>query len=100
MYGGGVRVTPIDLPKSIALRRQVQETGRLYEDKLEPFSRTDLQCEWRVQYGRRTGALILGVQNLLGSRNPYRQYYDAGSQTLRYSYLLGRIPVFGYRMDL
>lgn len=100
MYGGGVRVTPIDLPKSIALRRQVQETDRLYEGKLEPFSRTDLQCEWRVQYGRRTGALILGVQNLLGSRNPYRQYYDAGSQTLRYSYLLGRIPVFGYRMDL
>lgn len=100
MYGGGVRVTPIDLPRSIALRRQVLETERLYGDKLEPFSRTDLQGEWRVQYGRRTGALILGVQNLLGHRNPFRQYYDAGSQAIRYAYLLGRIPVFGYRMDL
>lgn len=100
MYGGGIRVTPIDLPKSIALRRQVLELGCLYEDKLEPFSRTDLQCEWRVQYGRRTGALIVGVQNLLGHRNPFRQYYDVGSQSIRYSYLLGRIPVAGYRVDL
>jgi hypothetical protein len=100
MYGGGVRVTPIDLPRSIALRRQVLETDRPYADKLEPFSRTDLQGEWRVQYGRRTGALILGVQNLLGHRNPFRQYYDAASQSIRYAYLLGRIPVFGYRMDL
>lgn len=100
MYGGGIRVTPIDLPKSIALRRQVLEQGRLYEDKLEPFSRTDLQGEWRVQYGHRTGALIVGVQNLLGHRNPVWQYYDVGSQSIRYSYLMGRIPVAGYRVDL
>jgi hypothetical protein len=97
--GGGLRATPIDLPKSIALKRTVLETWNLYGEKLPPYSRVDLQGEWRVQYGSRTGSLIIGVQNLLDHKNPYRQTYDPVTQSIRYSYLLGLIPVAGYKVD-
>jgi hypothetical protein len=96
---GGIRVTPIDLPRSIALKRTVLETWNLYGDKLPAYSRIDLQGEWRIQYGRRTGSFILGVQNLLNHKNPYRQTYDPVTQSIKYSYLLGLIPVAGYKVD-
>ena len=99
-FSGGVRVTPIDLPRSIANKRTILDNTRIYGEKLDPIARVDMQLEWRVQYGSRTGSLILGVQNLFNRRNPVRQYYDAASQSVKYSYLLGRIPVAGYRVDL
>jgi hypothetical protein len=99
MYGGGVRVTPIDLARSVAVNRQITVPYRIYDEKLPPFFRIDLQGEWRVQYGRRTGAFILGVQNLTGRRNPVRQFYDPAVKRIQYGYLLGRIPVLGYKMD-
>lgn len=99
-FGGGVRVTPIDLPRSIAFKRTILDNTRIYGDKLDPTARVDMQLEWRVQYGARTGSLILGVQNLFNRKNPVRQYYDPASQSVKYSYLLGRIPVAGYRVDL
>lgn len=99
-FSGGVRVTPIDLPRSIAYRRTILDDTRIYGDKLDPISRVDMQLEWRVQYGSRTGSFILGVQNLFNRRNPVRHYYDPASQSVKYSYLLGRLPVVGYRVDL
>ena len=99
MYGGGVRVTPIDLARSVAVNRQITIPARIYDEKLPPFFRIDLQGEWRVQYGRRTGAFILGVQNLTGRRNPVRHYYDPAVKRIQYGYMLGRIPVAGYKMD-
>jgi hypothetical protein len=99
MYGGGVRVTPIDLARSMSLNRQINLPAQIYEEKLPPFFRIDLQGEWRVQFGRRTGAFIIGVQNLTGRRNPVRHYYDAATKRIQYGYLLGRIPVAGYKMD-
>lgn len=99
MYGGGVRVTPIDLPRSISLNRQINLPAQIYDEKLPSFFRIDLQGEWRVQFGKRTGAFIMGVQNLTGRKNPIRHYYDPASKQIRYGYLLGRIPVAGYKMD-
>lgn len=99
MYGGGVRVTPIDLSRSQALNRQITIPFSIYDEKLPPFFRIDLQGEWRVQYGRRTGAFIIGVQNLTGRRNPVRHYYDQATKKIQYGYLLGRIPVAGYKID-
>lgn len=99
MYGGGVRVTPIDLVRSAAANRQINIPSRIYDEKLPSFFRTDLQGEWRVQYGRRTGAFIIGVQNLTGRRNPVRHYYDVARKSVQYGYLLGRIPVAGYKVD-
>ena len=99
MYGGGVRVTPIDLARSVAASRQINIPFSIYDEKLPAFFRIDLQGEWRIQYGRRTGAFIIGVQNLTGRRNPVRHYYDAARKSIQYGYLLGRIPVAGYKVD-
>lgn len=99
VYAGGVRVTPIDLPRSIAQRTTVLNSNRIYEEKLNNIFRLDIQTEWRVQYGKKTGSLILGVQNLTNQKNQVSQSYDPVNKQIRYSYLLGLIPVVGYKVD-
>ncbi len=99
MYNGGVRVTPIDLAKSIAQKTTVLDNTRAYEERLGDFFRIDLQAEWRFQRKGSTGSLIAGVQNLLNRKNPVSQSYDAATQKIRYSYLLGLIPVVGYKLE-
>ena len=100
VYNGGERVTPIDLAKSIAQKTTVFDNTRVYEQQLGSFFRIDLQAEWKFQYHNRTGSLILGVQNLLNRQNPVTQYFDVGYNQVRYKYLLGLIPVIGYKIDL
>jgi hypothetical protein len=100
IYAGGVRVTPIDLAKSIAQKRTVLDNSRIYGEKLMAFFRLDIQLEWKVQYKSMTGSAILGVQNATNRKNAVRQSYDAGLSKIKYSYLLGMIPVFGYKVDL
>jgi hypothetical protein len=99
MYNGGVRVTPIDLAKSITQKTTVLDNTRAYEQKLGDFFRIDLQAEWRFQRNGSTGSLIAGVQNLLNRKNPVSQFYDAATQKIRYNYLLGLIPVVGYKLE-
>ena len=99
IYAGGVRVTPIDLAKSIAQKTTVLDNTRIYEDKLSNIWRVDLQTEWKVQYGKKTGSLIAGVQNLINRKNPVSQSYDPVTKQIKYNYLLGLIPVVGYKMD-
>jgi len=99
IYAGGVRVTPIDLAKSIAQKTTVLDNTRIYEDKLNNIWRVDLQTEWKVQYGKKTGSLIAGVQNLFNRKNPVSQSYDPVTKQIKYNYLLGLIPVVGYKVD-
>lgn len=99
IYAGGVRVTPIDLAKSIVQKTTVLDNTRIYEDKLNNIWRVDLQTEWKVQYGKKTGSLIAGVQNLFNRKNPVSQSYDPVTKQIKYNYLLGLIPVVGYKVD-
>ena len=99
IYAGGVRVTPIDLAKSIVQKTTVLDHTRIYEDKLSNIWRVDLQTEWKVQYGKKTGSLIAGVQNLFNRKNPVSQSYDPVTKQIKYNYLLGLIPVVGYKVD-
>jgi hypothetical protein len=55
--------------------------------------------QWKTQYTKMTGSFIAGVQNLTNRKNPVRQYYDAGIGSIQYNYLLGLIPVVGYKVD-
>ena len=97
--GGGVRVTPIDLTRSILQNRTVYDNSRIYGEKLPMIFRIDLQFEWKVQYGKRTGSFIIGAQNLFDRKNPVRHFYEASKKAIGYGYLLGRIPVAGYKID-
>jgi outer membrane receptor protein involved in Fe transport len=77
----------------------VLDNTRIYEEKLSNIRRVDLQTEWKVQYGKKTGSLIAGVQNLFNRKNPVSQSYDPVTKQIKYNYLLGLIPVVGYKVD-
>ncbi|MDB5209228.1 MAG: TonB-dependent receptor, partial [Sediminibacterium sp.] len=100
IHNGGVRVTPINLAQSIVQKTTVLDNNRIFEDKLPPLFRIDLQTEWRIQYRKMTGSLIFGVQNLTNRQNPVNQSYDASLGRIKYTNLLGLIPVVGYKVDL
>ena len=97
---GGVRATPIDLEKSVARKTNVLIPARIYEEKMKPIFRIDAQMEWKVQYTALTGSFILGVQNATNRKNQISRRYDPSVGRVTYSYLLGMIPVFGFRFDL
>lgn len=96
---GGQRVTPINFLASYTQRRTVFYTDRLYEEKLAPFFRVDLQCEWRIQYKKHTLSIISGVQNLTNRRNYYNYYYDPNTRTIAFNNLQRIIPVVGCKFD-
>ena len=96
---GGVRVTPINLPQSIISKMTVLDNMRIYEERLPDIFRIDLQMQWKTQYTKMTGSFIAGVQNLTNRKNPISQYYDPGISGIEYNYLLGLIPVVGYKID-
>ncbi len=96
---GGVRVTPIDLIQSQSKKTTVLFSSKYNEEKLRNIFRVDIQLEWKVQYKKTTGSLILGVQNATNRKNQISHRYDASLQKITYNYLLGRIPVFGYKLD-
>ena len=99
LYNGGQRVTPIDLTKSIAQNKTVLDNRRIYDEKLPMFLRMDLQAEWKFQHRKQTSSLIAGVQNLTNRKNATSQTYDGASKKIIYSYLMGIIPVIGYKID-
>jgi hypothetical protein len=96
---GGVRVTPINLPQSIIKKTTVLDNARIYEERLPDIFRIDLQMQWKTQYKKMTGSFIGGVQNLLNRKNPVSQFYNSGTGGIKYNYLLGLIPVVGYKID-
>jgi outer membrane receptor protein involved in Fe transport len=96
---GGVRVTPINLPQSILKKTTVLDNTRIYEDKLPALFRIDVQMEWKVQHRKMTGSLIAGIQNLTNRQNPISQSYDPNIVGIKYNYLLGLIPIVGYKVD-
>lgn len=100
MSTGGVRVTPIDLVKSIAQKRTVYNNALLYDEKLPGFFRIDAQVKWKVQYSKMTGSLILGVQNVTNRKNPVSHSFSTATNSITYRYLFGFVPVFGYKVDL
>ena len=96
---GGVRVTPIDLNKSVQQQSTVLQSGRVFEGKLKPILRFDVQMLWKIQRKSWSGSFILGMQNAANRKNQISQRYDPSLRRITYSYLLGRIPVFGYKVD-
>lgn len=96
---GGVRVTPINLAQSILKKMTVLDNMRIYEEKLPNIFRIDLQMQWKIQYATMTGSFIAGVQNLTNRKNPVSQSYDPAILGIKYNYLLGLIPVVGYKVD-
>lgn len=96
---GGVRVTPIDIAQSMLRKTTIYITSRYNDEKLKSIFRIDAQFEWKVQYKKTTGSLIIGVQNATNRKNPISQRFDANLGKITYNYLLGRIPLFGYKVD-
>jgi len=59
----------------------------------------DLQIQWKMHYTKMTGSFIADVQNLINRKNFVSQSYDPVIPGIKYNYLLGLIPVVGYKID-
>jgi hypothetical protein len=96
---GGVRVTPINIAQSIIKKMTVLDNTRIYDERLPDIFRIDLQMQLKTHHKKMTGSFITGVQNLTNRKNPISQFFDPNIGGIKYNYLLGLIPVVGYKVD-
>ncbi|MBD2754064.1 TonB-dependent receptor [Spirosoma validum] len=95
---GGKRYTPADLSASQQTGTLVEQTNQAFEGQFPAYGRLDGKLTLRVNGKHAMREWYFDLNNLTNRRNIYSQYYSPSTGQVRYSYQLGRYPVFGYRI--
>jgi hypothetical protein len=99
MYVGGMRNTPLDAEASYSQKQEVYDHSRPYSIQNPNYFRIDLRVSIKRNYTKTTTTLSLDLQNATNRQNTGGQYYDEGSNTIKYWYQAGLIPILAYRVE-
>jgi len=95
---GGMRITAIDLDKSIAEGRTVRSEN-LYEEQLPLYFRMDFGTYFRRNKKRWSWILSFDAQNIINRENVAQKVYDPQKQEIRVIRNLGIIPVISWKVE-
>lgn len=95
---GGRRITPIDLPASIAAGEEVRDTDQIFGAQLPDYFRTDIKLTLRLNLKKTTQEWSVDLQNAFDNQNLFTQSYDERNEVIQNTYQLGRFPVFNYKI--
>ena len=96
---GGRWYTPIDLPKSLLVLREVVDATQAYALQYPAFFRWDAKLGLRLNQRRATHTLFLDFTNLTNRENVYAYRYFRGTDRVSTQYQLGVTPDFVYRVQ-
>lgn len=99
IYTGGLRTTPIDLERSIAEARPYYFEGRIFDDQLPDYFRTDLRISLKRNRSRSTSTISIDIQNTTNHKNVGGRYFDVRSLKMQEWYQLPLLPVLAYRVE-
>jgi hypothetical protein len=99
IYAGGRRTTPVNLEESARKDRTVLDWSRRFSIRQPDYFRTDIRIAYSVNRHKTTSTFSLDIQNVTNRQNIFGQYYDEETDELAYSYQLGLLPVFNYRLE-
>lgn len=99
VLAGGKRYVPIDLTASEISRQAEYDWSRAYEDKYDPYFRTDLRIGFKQNGKKYSQEWAVDFQNLTGYNSIYREGYDADKNEVYYTYQQGFYPMFLYRIN-
>jgi hypothetical protein len=99
MYVGGMRNTPLDATASALQKQAVYDNTHPYSLQNPNYFRIDLRVSIKRNYAKTTTTLSLDLQNATNRQNTGGQYYDEGSNSIKYWYQAGLIPILAYRIE-
>lgn len=99
IWRGGQRVTPVDLPASIAANETVYKTDEAYSKKLPDYFRIDFGANFKRNKKKYSWTLSFDAQNIINRENVAREVYDAEKQQIITARNLGIVPVMSYKVE-
>lgn len=99
IYGGGLRITPVNLEESIAENETVYEEERAFEEQNPAYFRTDLRVSLKWNRPKSTSTLALDVQNVTNRQNIYGSYFEPMKGEIETAYQSPLIPLISYRIE-
>ena len=99
IYGGGLRVTPINLEESIAENETVYEESKAFEEQNPAYFRTDIRVSLKWNRPKSTSTLALDIQNTTNRKNIYGSYFEPMSGEIETAYQSPLIPLISYRIE-
>ena len=97
---GNKRYSPIDTAQSLAKGEIVYIDSLAYTLQLPPYKRFDIKLRVRIDRSKLGHEIGLDLVNVFGWKNVFTIVYTGGTPPLRYSYQLGFMPIFYYRIYL
>lgn len=99
IYVGGMRYTPLDVDATIAQQGEVYQELKPNTVKNPDYFRIDIRVSIKRNYAKTTSTLSLDLQNATNRLNAGGQYFDEGSNSIKYWTQAGIIPVLAYRIE-
>ena len=97
---GNKRYSPIDTVQSLAKGEIVYVDSLAYTLQLPSYKRFDIKLRVRIDKSKVGHEIGLDLVNVFGWKNVFTIVYTGGDPPLRYSYQLGFMPIFYYRIYL
>ncbi len=98
VFAGGRRYVPIDIEKSMAKRYVVHDWTHAYEQKYDPYFRTDLRFGFKMNGKGFSQEFAVDLQNVTGYRSIFLEEIDILKGETYKVYQQGFIPMFLYRI--
>jgi hypothetical protein len=98
---GGYRYTPVDMTRTLKLKRIIYNAGATYESQLPVFYRLDAGINFRKNHPGYSWIVMLDIQNATDRKNVFRKRfsYNKGSVIENNILSLGIVPVFNFRIE-
>ena len=99
IWRGGNRVTPIDLPKSIAANATIYQTDKAFTEKLPDYFRIDFGASFRRNKKKYAWIFSFDAQNIINRENVANRFFDPEKQMIVTKRNLGIVPVFSWKIE-
>ncbi len=98
---GGYRYTPVNITRSLKVKKIVYLTSLTNEEQLPGFLRIDGGLSFRRNFSNGSWIIMLDMQNVTGRKNVFKRRfsYENGKVVFYDVHSLGLVPVFNFRIE-
>lgn len=96
---GGRRFTPLDEAASLIAKDEVYIDSLAFSQQHLAYFRPDIRIAYRLNWKKISQEFALNINNFINRDNIQSLEYDRTNNRIGYSYQLGRIPIFQYRLE-
>ena len=99
VLAGGKRYLPVDVEESIAQNTDVRDWEHAYEEKYNPYFRTDFRIGIKLNGKRMSQEWGIDLQNVTNYKSIFIEGYDVAKRESYEVYQQGFVPMFLYRIQ-